>query len=117
MIQLPTVVDDDTGGVPWKEHLFELEEENNLSGESSSIVYVIYTDQSGMWRIQCVPEQPRSFSNRLGLPDSWRGVRDAELETVSGIPGATFVHAGGFIGGNRSREGVVAMAEAALKQL
>ena len=104
------------GGVPWKEHLFELEKEEGISGDSS-ILYTLYTDQNGMWRIQCVPEQPRSFSNRLGLPDSWRGVRDAELETVSGISGATFVHAGGFIGGNRSREGVLAMAEAALKQL
>ena len=49
--------------------MFELEEENNLSGESSSILYVIYTDQSGMWRIQCVPVRPSSFENRLGLPE------------------------------------------------
>ena len=51
--------------------MFELEAENNLSGESSSssILYVIYTDQSGMWRIQCVPVRPDSFENRLGLPE------------------------------------------------
>ena len=50
--------------------MFELEVENNLSGDSSSssILYVIYTDQSGMWRIQCVPVRPNSFENRLGLP-------------------------------------------------
>ena len=36
----------------------------------------------------------RSFENRLSLPSKWRGVRDAELEEVSGIKGATFVHAG-----------------------
>lgn len=59
---------DNAGGVPWKEHLFELEAENNLTGESS-ILYVIYTDQNGMWRIQCVPVRPNSFDNRLGLPE------------------------------------------------
>ena len=36
----------------------------------------------------------RSFENRLSLPSKWRGVRDSELEAVSGIKGATFVHAG-----------------------
>ena len=96
--------------------MFELEEENNLSGESSSIVYVIYTDQSGMWRIQCVPQDPKSFENRLSLPEAWRGVRDSALDEVTKIPGCTFVHAGGFIGGNKTREGVLAMAEAALGQ-
>jgi len=104
------------GGVPWKEHLFELEAENNLSGDSS-ILYVLYTDQSGMWRIQCVPQRSGSFENRLSLPQDWRGLRDAELEKLSGISGATFVHSGGFIGGNRTREGVLEMTEAALKSL
>jgi len=104
------------GGVPWKEHLFEIETEEGITGDNS-ILYAIFTDTSGNWRIQCVPEQPKSFNNRLGLPESWRGVRDAELEKVSNIPGSFFVHAGGFIGGNKTREGVLAMADAALKQV
>ena len=48
------VLDFSNGGVPWKEHLFELEQEEGLK-EDSNILYVIYTDQNGMWRIQCVP--------------------------------------------------------------
>lgn len=104
------------GGVPWKEHLFELEKENNLTGDSS-ILYAIFTDQSGMWRILCVPAKPKSFDTRLALPQDWRGLRDAELEKVSGISGATFVHSAGFIGGNKTRGGILEMVEAALKQL
>ena len=92
------------GGVPWKEHLFELEAENNLGGDSS-ILYVIYRDQAAMWRVQCVPTTAKSFTNRLSLPQDWRGLRDAELEKVSGISGTTFVHSNGFIGGNKTREG------------
>lgn len=104
-----------TGGVPWKEHLFELEVEEDLN-ESNSILYAIYTDQNGLWRIQCVPLRAKSFENRLSLPSEWRGVRDSELESVSGVEGATFVHASGFIGGAKTKEGILKMAELALKQ-
>jgi len=110
------VLDFSNGGVPWKEHLFELEQEEGLK-EDSNILYVIYTDQNGMWRIQCVPVRAKSFENRLSLPAQWRGVRDADLEAVSGIKGATFVHAGGFIGGASTREGVMQMVEESLKQI
>jgi len=109
------VLEFDQGGVPWKEHLFELEKENDLTSDDSRILYVIYTDQNGMWRIQCVPVRPKSFENRHSLPESWRGLRDQELVNVSGIEGATFVHSGGFIGGNISREGVMSMVVNALK--
>jgi uncharacterized UPF0160 family protein len=54
--------------------------------------------------------------NRLSLPEAWRGVRDADLEKVSGIAGAFFCHASGFIGGNLTYNGVLAMARAALSQ-
>jgi len=101
------------GGVPWKEHLFELEEEQGLEGDSS-ILYTVYSDQNGLARVQCVPVQGLGFENRLSLPAAWRGLRDAELEKVCGVPGATFVHASGFIGGAKTREAVLAMVEAAL---
>jgi len=111
------VLEFEQGGVPWKEHLFELEKENGLDGKDSNILYVIYTDQNGMWRIQCVPVRPKSFENRLSLPEAWRGVRDNDLEKVSGIEGATFVHSGGFIGGNKTKEGVMKMVNESLKNL
>ena len=55
------------GRVPWKEYLFGLEKENNLTRDSS-ILYAIFTDQSGMWRILCVPAKPKNFDTRLALP-------------------------------------------------
>jgi len=109
------LVDFSTGGVPWKEHLYELEEEEGLK-ENSSILYAIYTDQNGMWRIQCVPIRAKSFENRLSLPKEWRGLRDKELEEVSGVDGATFIHAGGFIGGAKTKEAIMKMVEISLKQ-
>ncbi|XP_048477109.1 UPF0160 protein MYG1, mitochondrial isoform X2 [Rhincodon typus] len=99
------------GGCPWKEHVFELEKQLQIE---TPIKFVLYTDQQGQWRIQCVPQSPNSFQNRLSLPEEWRGLRDGELSAASGIPGCVFVHASGFIGGNVSRGGALEMAQAAL---
>ena len=52
---------------------------------------------------------------RLSLLEEWRGIRDDELSTLSGIPGCIFVHASGFIGGNQTYEGVLEMARRTLQ--
>jgi len=102
----------ETGGCPWKDHLFTLEEELGIQGQ---ILYLLFADQSGQWRIQCVPKELGTFENRKSLPEIWRGVRDEELSEVSAIPGCVFVHASGFIGGNKTKEGVLKMATVALE--
>lgn len=101
-----------SGGLPWKNEVYELENEYALD---TMIKYVLYTDQSNMWRIQCVSVEGKAFENRRSLPENWRGLRDEELCAVSGIEGCTFVHASGFIGGNKSYEGALEMARKALK--
>ncbi|KAH9623170.1 hypothetical protein KSS87_005838 [Heliosperma pusillum] len=72
-------------------------------------------DRSKQWRVQAVAVSPDSFESRKPLPEQWRGLRDDDLSQVSGIPGGVFVHMSGFIGGNVTYEGAVAMAKAALK--
>ncbi|EJU03082.1 GAMM1 protein [Dacryopinax primogenitus] len=100
---------------PWKEHLFELENEMGIP-EAENTLYVLYPDTSShTWRIQAVGVSPNSFASRKALPEPWRGVRDDDLSTLSGIPGCTFVHASGFIGGNKTKEGAMEMARQALK--
>ncbi|XP_038053187.1 MYG1 exonuclease-like isoform X2 [Patiria miniata] len=101
------------GGCPWKEHLYALEEAKKIE---TPVKYVLYTDQNGKWRVQCVPVSSNSFSNRLSLPEKWRGIRNEELCTLSGIPGCIFVHANGFIGGNETHEGALQMARTSLAQ-
>ena len=54
------------------------------------------------------------FTNRLGLLEPWRGLRDADLDAKSGIPGGKFVHNSGFIGGHATKDGALAMARATL---
>jgi uncharacterized UPF0160 family protein len=107
----------ESGGLPWKSHLYDLEKEHNLVQYKDLIKFVLYTDQSNMWRIQAVTVEGQAFENRLSLPEHWRGVRDADLEKIAGIEGCTFCHAAGFIGGNKSFEGVLQMARVALQQV
>lgn len=99
---------------PWKDHLYMLEEENAAVG---TVLYVLYPEKptpDAKWRIQTVPVSKDSFESRKALPKEWRGVRDEELDKVSGVPGCVFVHAAGFIGGNKTFEGALELAKKAL---
>ena len=92
--------------------MFELEEEHGIPGK---ILYILYPDSTPpAYRIQAMPISVDSFNNRKPLPEAWRGRRDDELSAISGIPGCIFVHAAGFIGGNKSFEGALRMAKEAL---
>ncbi|XP_074367965.1 uncharacterized protein LOC141708301 isoform X2 [Apium graveolens] len=99
---------------PWKLHIFELEEEMKID---PSIKYVIYQDdRSHNWRVQAVAVSPDKYQSRKPLLSQWRGLTGEELSEVAAIPGCIFVHMSGFIGGNRSYEGALAMAKASLTQ-
>lgn len=92
---------------PWKHHLYELEKENKCDGE---ILYCIFASTPNDNRVICVPNTPSSFVCRKFLPTTWRGVRDDDLATMSGVSGARFCHATGFIGGGAKRDDVLQMA-------
>ncbi|KAH8698349.1 putative UPF0160 domain protein MYG1 [Talaromyces proteolyticus] len=116
------------GGVPWKEHLYNFEQEAGGAPESE-VYYVLYPESAAAdakWRIQCVPVSEASFVSRKPLPEAWRGVRDQDLDGVIAAeaektgkqkipPGAIFVHASGFIGGHQTKEGALAMAAMSLE--
>lgn len=72
-------------------------------------------ERSKQWRVQAVSVSPDRFESRKPLPSQWRGLRDDDLSKEAGIPGCVFVHMSGFIGGNQSFDGALAMARAALK--
>eukprot|EP00743_Colponemidia_sp_Colp-15_P002380 GILK01002579.1.p2 GENE.GILK01002579.1~~GILK01002579.1.p2 ORF type:complete len:341 (+),score=46.25 GILK01002579.1:2008-3030(+) len=96
---------------PWKDHLYELESEQGIENQ---LKYVLFQDDKGSWRVQCVSDKNDSFVSRKPLPEPWRGLRDEVLADKSGIPGTIFVHASGFIGGCKTREGAHRMVDMAL---
>lgn len=102
---------------PWKEHLFEIEEERKIqtSGDfvaNQTPLYVLFRDNptSEAWRIAAVPLAISSFALRKSLPAPWRGLRDGELDKATGVEGGVFVHASGFIGGYQPYEAALEVA-------
>ena len=100
--------------LPWKEHLFELEAEHKIA-ENNNILYVLYNTGDSC-RVQAVPQRLDGFENRKSMPESWCGLRDQELSDKTGVPGCVFVHASGFIGGNKTEEGALEMARLAVAE-
>ena len=106
----------DGASAPWKENLYALEAEE-CAGEPR-VQYVLYPEKpvpGAKWRVQAVPVSKDSFESRRPLPEAWRGFRDEELDGICGVDGCVFVHAAGFIGGNKTFEGAKAMATKALE--
>lgn len=91
---------------PWKDHLQDVEKQFGVVNVPK---YVLFQDTDS-FRVICVPNSPTSFVCRKFLHIDWRGLRDQELQEVSGVKDAVFVHASGFIGGAKSREGALKMA-------
>lgn len=103
-------------GLPWHDHLFNIEAEQKVS--PPGVLYALFAESGAAdskWRIRAVSRSAEGFELRKPLPEAWRGVRDEQLDQVSGIPGCIFVHASGFIGGNKTYDGALAMAKKALE--
>lgn len=58
------------------------------------------------WQVAAVPVAPHSFETKISFPEAWRGLRDADLVSASGIGDAVFCHKNGFLFVASSKEGV-----------
>ncbi|XP_070511749.1 MYG1 exonuclease isoform X2 [Cardiocondyla obscurior] len=67
--------------IPWKEHLFQLEKDMNVS---PSIKYAIF-ESDNAYRVQCMPVAAGSFVCRIFLPKTWGGLRTDSLVEACGI--------------------------------
>ncbi|MEO7108611.1 MAG: MYG1 family protein [Rhodoferax sp.] len=94
------------GGMPWTHVVVH---------EMPEVMFVIYPDSDGdQYQIKTVPVEAGSFTARMDLPEAWAGLRDGELAAVTGVADSVFCHLNLFIGGARSFEGAVKLAELAL---
>jgi len=92
---------------PWTGHFFDIHKERPIEPMP---LYVLFMDSKGGWRIRAVPVAQGSFENVKALPAPWRGSRGDELSTLCGVEHCVFVHGTGFIGGNATYDGALAMA-------
>lgn len=93
----------------WMPHIHEVED-----AKSEKVLYVCCNFGEKDWRIVAVASHEGSFVTRKALPEEWRGLRGAELEKVTGVPGSVFCHQAGFMGGHTTAEGIKRLALLAL---
>lgn len=77
-------------------------------------LFVIYQRSDGNWSAKATRDNPMDFAVRKAFPKAWAGLRDEELQEVSGVNDAIFCHNDRFIVVARTRAGVVALAEKAI---
>ena len=78
--------------MPWREFLLHSENE-----KAKDINFVVFPSKRGGYNVYAVPIEIGSFENRKSLPNTWRGLRDEELQKVTGVKSARFCHNSGFI--------------------
>lgn len=95
----------DSSRYPWEEVFSKMPE----------VLYVIYQNMTdNTWSVKGTRDDLYKFDTRKKLPESWAGKRDGELESITGVPGSVFCHNARFMAVNKTKEGILKMAEIAL---
>lgn len=82
----------------------------------SEPLYVIYPrHSSNTWGVQTVRKNINTFENRKDLPSTWGGLRDEELQKLTGVSDAVFCHRALFLAVAQSKEGAIKLAQIALE--
>lgn len=81
--------------------------------EHPEILYVVFPDISGTWRIQAVPDAEDSFGMRKPLPAEW--VEGKPMVEGHPVEDFIFCHKGLFIAGTRGLESATLLAYQALE--
>jgi uncharacterized UPF0160 family protein len=73
-------------------------------------LFHIYPDRTGTWSVETVPASFGSFEKRISFPKKWAGLRDKELQNVSGFSELIFCHNSLFLCKVTSKEKALAIA-------
>lgn len=69
--------------------------------------FVVHPGVDGRWRAVAISPEPNSFAQKRSFPESWAGLRDDELSTLTGVAGGRFCHKNRFIAVFDTREGLL----------
>lgn len=87
-----------------------------LSEFPEPVFAVYYNNKYDDWKVEAVPKHPTTFDSRGLAPESWRGLREDQLRSITGVSDAKFCHPSGFLFAAQSKEGALKLAELALNQ-
>jgi len=87
----------------------------NAVQDLSQVLYVVYPSKGDDgWNVCGARVSYDSFETRKPFPEEWRGLRDKDLENISGIQGATFCHNRGFLCVVQTKDQALSLAKKAL---
>ncbi len=86
-----------------------------LTNEFPEVLFVYYHDADEKWRLKCVKKTLSTFESRKPLPEAWGGKTGKDLQEITGVEDALFCHRKLFTCGAGSKEGILKLAELALK--
>ena len=78
--------------MPYQE--FVLESKNR---KADDILYAVFPSNRGGYNVRAISKKNGSFESRKKLPEKWAGLRNEELQKVTGVKTATFCHNACFI--------------------
>jgi uncharacterized UPF0160 family protein len=82
--------------------------------DKEEILYVISpSKKDDLWRINAI--QKERFENRKDFPKEWSGLRDEDLEKVTGVKGSKFCHRALFLAVADSKESAMELVKLALE--
>lgn len=86
-----------------------------LKAGADHLLFVVHPRQQD-WCLTTIRSGDDGFEVRADLPAAWAGLTGADLETASGVAGASFCHNGRFIAAAKSREAALALADLAVQE-
>jgi len=88
----------------------------NILNKFSEPLFVVYPRTSdNSWGVKAIKEDPKTFKNRKDFPASWGGLRDEELQKITGVSNAVFCHRGLFLAVAKTQEGAIKLAQIAVE--
>ena len=99
---------------PWKTCIYEIEKE---LGVKDKFLYCVHPSSNFRWGSTAVNLNENCMELRKPFPKEWRGKTDKELQKISGIKDAIFVHSSGFISFWKNKKSAIKATEISIKYI
>lgn len=84
--------------------------------EHPDVLYVVYEGENKTsWTVRATRVDPLKFKLRKPFPKHWAGLRDQDLQTITGVNDAIFCHNNLFVVKAASKEGALELARLAVE--
>tara|TARA_B100000745_G_scaffold79005_2_gene48483 strand:- start:16628 stop:17518 length:891 start_codon:yes stop_codon:yes gene_type:complete len=75
-----------------------------------TVAIMPYDTSTDTWKAQAIRMSPGTFETHVRFPEAWAGMRDEELQELSGVNDAVFCHRSRTMAFAASREGALSLA-------